>query len=191
MAFLSRDWRSAAVIALVVLAPPGSTVSAQTAAANRPPAAAENDVKAVFLFNFAKYVTWPALDIGERSPTEMRVCVTAIDPLFPLLKSAIQGETLDGKPLTPVVLDGLDEARNCQILYVGDTQTMDAKAWLAAVRGRQVLTVGDRALNDDTVIAFVRDENRIRFDINRAAAERRGLNISSKLLRLARQVKDR
>jgi hypothetical protein len=41
------------------------------------------------------------------------------------------------------------------------------------------------------VIAFVRDENRIRFDINRAAALQRGLNISSKLLRLARQVKDR
>ena len=191
MAVLSGDRRGAAVIALVVLLQSGSAISAQTAAARQAPAAAENDVKAVFLFNFAKYVTWPAVDIGERSPVEVRVCVTATDPFFALLKSAIQGETLDGKPLTPVALDGLDEARNCQILYVGDTQTPDAKAWLAAVRGRQVLTVGDRALNDDTVIAFVRDENRIRFDINRAAAERRGLNISSKLLRLARQVKDR
>ena len=191
MAVLSGDRRGAAVIALVVLLQSGSAISAQTAAARQAPAAAENDVKAVFLFNFAKYVTWPAVDIGERSPVEVRVCVTATDTFFALLKSAIQGETLDGKPLTPVALDGLDEARNCQILYVGDTQTPDAKAWLAAVRGRQVLTVGDRALNDDTVIAFVRDENRIRFDINRAAAERRGLNISSKLLRLARQVKDR
>ena len=191
MAVLSGDRRGAAVIALVVLLQSGSAISAQTAAARQAPAAAENDVKAVFLFNFAKYVTWPAVDIGERSPVEVRVCVTATDTFFALLKSAIQGETLDGKPLTPVALDGLDEARDCQILYVGDTQTPDAKAWLAVVRGRQVLTVGDRTLNDDTVIAFVRDENRIRFDINRAAAERRGLNISSKLLRLARQVKDR
>jgi hypothetical protein len=54
-----------------------------------------------------------------------------------------------------------------------------------------VLTVGDGALNDETVITFIREENRIRFDINRAAASRHGLNVSSKLLRLARQVRDR
>jgi hypothetical protein len=51
--------------------------------------------------------------------------------------------------------------------------------------------VADGSLNDDTVISFVRDENRVRFDINRAAASRRGLNISAKLLRLARQVRER
>lgn len=163
--------------------------AASTAA--QTPSAAENNVKAVFLFNFAKYVTWPAMEIGERSPAEVHVCVTSESPFFTLLKTAIQGETLDGRPLQPVALDGLDAAKNCQILYVGDTRSADAKAWLSAVRGRQVLTVGDGALNDDTVIAFVRDENRIRFDINRVAASRRGLNVSSKLLRLARQVKDR
>jgi hypothetical protein len=59
------------------------------------------------------------------------------------------------------------------------------------VRGQHVLTVADGQLTDDTVIAFVREENRLRFDINRASASRRGLNVSSKLLRLARQVKDR
>ena len=154
------------------------------------PVSREYQVKAVFLFNFAKYVTWPAMEIGERSPAEVRVCVTGNTPFFALLKSAIQGETLDDRPLQAIALEGLDEARSCQILYVGDLKTADARAWLAAVRGRQVLTVGDGALNDDTVIAFVRDENRVRFDINRAAASRRGLNVSSKLLRLARQVRD-
>ena len=54
-----------------------------------------------------------------------------------------------------------------------------------------MLTVGDGPLNDETVIGFIREDNRIRFDINRAAAGRRGINISSKLLRLARQVRDR
>jgi hypothetical protein len=54
-----------------------------------------------------------------------------------------------------------------------------------------VLTVADGSLNDDTVIAFIYEGNRIRFDINRAAARTRGLQISSKLLRLARQVRDR
>ncbi|HYE88541.1 MAG TPA: YfiR family protein [Vicinamibacterales bacterium] len=155
------------------------------------PAPFEASVKAVFLFNFSKYVTWPAQAIGERSPAEIRVCVTANDAFFNLLRTAVQGEQVDERPLIPVALDGLDEARTCQILYVGDAQSLDGRAWLNAVRGRQVLTVGDGTLNDETVISFVRDGNRIRFDINRAAAARRGLNVSSKLLRLARQVRDR
>ena len=153
--------------------------------------AVEANIKAVFLFNFAKYVTWPAFTIGERSPSEIRICVTANDAFFNVLKAAVQGEDVDGKPLVPVALDGLDDAKRCQILYVGDSQTPDARAWLNVVRGAQVLTVADGALNDETIIAFVRDNNRIRFDINRASANRHNLNISSKLLRLARQVRER
>jgi len=151
----------------------------------------EANVKAVFLYNFTKYVAWPAATPGATSPAELRICVTAPDAFFTLLKSTVQGEDIDGRPLHPIALDGLDDAKTCQILYVGDAQTPDAKAWLAAVRGQQVLTVADGPLNDETVIAFVREDNRLRFDINRASASRRGLNVSSKLLRLARQVRDR
>jgi hypothetical protein len=159
-------------------------------AAAQSPTAIEANVRAVFLYNFGKYVSWPAAT-GERSPADLRVCVTADDGFFELLKSAVQGEQIDGRPLLPVALDGLDDAKTCQILYVGDSQSLDAKAWLGAVRGRQVLTVADGPLTDETVIAFVREDNRIRFDINRGSAGRHGLTVSSKLLRLARQVKDR
>jgi hypothetical protein len=182
---MTRARRVLVLMAVVCLAA-GLRVSAQA-----PPAPIEANVKAVFLFNFTKYVTWPPIVMGERSPGEVRICVTANNSFFTLLKSAVQGEDIDGKPLLPVALEGLDEARTCQILYVGDPQTPDARAWLGAVRNRQVLTVADGALTDDTVIAFVRDDNRIRFDINRVAASRQGLNVSAKLLRLARQVKDR
>jgi hypothetical protein len=173
------------VLLAVVVCLHASTVSAQ------PAVPIEANVKAVFLFNFTKYVTWPASGIGERSPSEVRICVTANDEFYSLLKAVVEGETVDGKPLVPVALEGLDDAKTCQILYVGDVQTLDAKAWLSVVRTGQVLTVADGALNDQTVITFVRDDNRIRFDINRAAADRRNLNVSSKLLRLARQVRDR
>lgn len=181
--------RLAASAVLICLAGSVTTRAREQAAAS--PASIEASVKAVFLFNFARYVTWPPLAIGERSPGDVRICVTARDSFFTLLQEAVQGEDIDGKPLVPIALDGLDAARSCQILYVGDAGSADGKAWLSAVRGRQVLTVGDGALNDETVITFVRDGNRVRFDINRAAGSRRGLNISSKLLRLARQVRDR
>lgn len=152
----------------------------------------EASVKAVFLYNFAKYVKWHATTgISERSPEEIRVCVTSDDGFFEVLKTAVQGEDVDGRPLQAVALDGLDAARSCQILFIGDTRTPDARAWVNAVRGRQVLTVGDHELANDVVIAFVRDEKRLRFDVNRAAAARHNLSISSKLLRLARQVRER
>ena len=179
-----RLWLAA--LAMVCLA------HAAAAFAQAPAPQIESSVKAVFLFNFSKYVTWPVKGaISERSPSEIRVCVPGSDPFFNVLKAAVQGEDIDGRPLVPVALDGLDAARACQILYVGETRTPDAQAWLTAVRGSQVLTVGDGDSANDVVITFVRDDNRLRFDINRAAAGRHGLNISSKLLRLARQVRDR
>jgi hypothetical protein len=168
----------------------GCVLIGRVLSAQSQPAAVEANIKAVFLFNFSKYVTWPAAKMGDRSPAELRICATANDGFFTILKSAVQGEEVDGKPLLPIALDGLDEAKSCQILFVGNAQSPDGRAWLAAVGNAQVLTVADGVLTDDTVIAFVRDENRIRFDINRAAAARRGLNVSSKLLRLARQVRD-
>ena len=58
------------------------------------------------------------------------------------------------------------------------------------MRNTQVLTVGDGSLPDEPVIAFARDDARLRFDVNRAAAARHKLNVSAKLLRLARQVRD-
>ncbi|HEX7284452.1 MAG TPA: YfiR family protein, partial [Vicinamibacterales bacterium] len=64
----------------------------------------------------------------------------------------------------------------------------DAAAWIDAVRGRPILTVGDGGLVDGLVIAFVRDKDRLRFDINRPAASRQKLTISSRLLGLARRV---
>jgi len=185
MAFLNTRPGRRIASALMVCLCLGLSASAQS------PAPIEASVKAVFLFNFSKYVTWPRAVMSERSPAELKICVTTNDSFFTLLKSAVQGEEVDGKPLLPIALDGLDEAKTCQILYVGNTETPDAKIWLGAVRSSQVLTVGEGALNDDTVIVFVREDNRIRFDINRAAASRHGLNVSSKLLRLARQVRDR
>jgi len=186
MAFLIRTGAARALASTVIVC----LLIGRGLSAQPQPATLEANVKAVFLFNFSKFVSWPALKIGERSPAELRICVTANDGFFASLKNAVQGEEVDGKPLLPIVLDGLDEARTCHILFVGDAQSLDGRAWLSAVRNAQVLTVAEGALTDDTVIAFVRDDNRIRFDINRAAAAQRGLNVSSKLLRLARQVRD-
>jgi hypothetical protein len=146
----------------------------------------EDEVKAVFLFNFAKYVDWPSAPQG--STDTIRVCVPANPPFLAVVREAVRDEIVNGRPVTATGLDGLDSARACDILYVGNTAGADATSWIAAVRGRQTLTVGDGRLVDGLVIAFVRDQNRLRFDVNRAAAARQNLSISSRLLGLARRV---
>jgi hypothetical protein len=146
----------------------------------------EAQVKAVFLYNFAKYVDWPSASQG--SSATIRLCVPANPPFLAVVREAVRDETVNGRPLTAVGVDGLDSARECDILYVGDASTADATAWINAVRGRQTLTVGEGRLVDGLVIAFVRDQDRLRFDINRATAAKQQLSISSRLLGLARRV---
>lgn len=159
---------------------------AQPTAARSPEQALEAEVKAVFLYNFAKYVDWPVAAQG--SSATIRMCVTANTPFLAVLREAVRDEIVNGRPLAAMGPDGLDAARACDILYVGNAATPDAAAWLNAVRGRQVLTVGDGTLVDGLVIAFVKDQNRVRFDISREAALKRKLAISSRLLGLARRV---
>ena len=161
-------------------------LAAQPATTRSPEQALEAEVKAVFLYNFAKYVDWPPTSRG--TSTTIRMCVPANDSFLSVLRVAVRDEVVNGRPLAAVGLDGLDAARDCDIIYVGGSATPDGAAWINAVRGRQTLTVGDGPLVDGLVIAFVRDQNRIRFDINREAATRQSLAISSRLLGLARRV---
>jgi hypothetical protein len=190
MAFLDRA-RAAAAVAFAAA---WVTVCAAAAMAQTPvvPAAGfarqaiEAEVKAVFLYNFAKYVDWRSASQGTSAT--IRLCVPANPPFLAVVREAVRDEIVNGRPLNAMGVDGLDSARECDILYVGDAATADATAWINAVRGRQTLTVGDGKLVDGLVIAFVRDQDRLRFDISRATAAKQNLSISSRLLGLARRV---
>jgi hypothetical protein len=191
MAFLIRSRATAAsvVIAawvLVCVAAAFSQTPVLRASRQGGGQALEDEVKAVFLYNFAKYVDWPAASQGTSAT--IRICVPANSTFLDLVREAVRDEIVNGRPLTAIGPEGLDSARQCDILYVGRTGTADASAWLSAVRGRQTLTVGEGALVDGLVIAFVRDDDRLRFDISRPAAAQRKLSISSRLLGLARRV---
>ncbi len=147
----------------------------------------EVDVKAAFLYNFPKFVAWPA----PQAPTEpFRLCVVGDDALRESVERTIAGEKINGRPLESRVPSTPEEARACHMLFVGHPDADRGSRLLAAVRDLPVLTVSDSTdfARHGGGIEFVREKNRLRFDVNVPGAERAGIKVSSRLLKVARQV---
>jgi hypothetical protein len=170
---------SVAVLTALLLAPS----VAPTATAAKVP---EYDLKAAFLYNFVKFVEWPpGAFTDERTP--VTICVFGDDPFGRSLDAVVQGERLGERPLVVQRPDGLDDLGACHVLFVSRSESSRFSEVIAQVRGEPVLTVGDAEgfLPAGGVINFVLAGTNVRFRINAKAAERSGLRLSSKLLRLA------
>lgn len=155
-----------------------------------PALAAEGDsleyaVKATYLYKFASYVDWPAKAFSA-ADSPLTLCIAGDDPFGASLDSAVRDQRIAGRPVVVRRLKSVGRDADCQILFVGGADPQRAQ-FLAAVRGSAVLTVTDRHESGASagMIDFVMRDNRVRFDIDEGAATRSGLGISSKLLKLA------
>lgn len=151
----------------------------------------EYEVKAAFLYNFAKFVEWPA-DAWASPKQPFTFCVFGKDPFGRALDDAIAGKTIVDRPTTVARARQVHELTGCQIVFIS---TSEAQKWpeiVAALRGRNVLIVGESEdfASSGGTIQFVLEGNHIRFAINPDAADRARLKISSKLLALAVVVHD-
>jgi hypothetical protein len=165
-------------------------VSSVTSFASSARSAEENveyNVKAAFLFNFTKFVDWPADSFAdEKAPFQL--CVLGEDPFGGSLDDVVANETVSGRPIVVRRLPRGTDPRFCQILFLGRTERERQAEVLAGLRGAPVLTVGesDRFLADGGLIRFFLDARKVRFEIHLPNVERTPLKISSKLLRLAK-----
>jgi hypothetical protein len=143
---------------------------------------AEYQVKAAFIYNFAKFVAWPA------SAGPLVIGIVGEDPFGALLDNAVRGKTAAGRPIEVRRLSDGDNLDACQILFVSASEKRRF-ADLLHRAGNGVLTVGElpQFVQDGGIVRFFLDKNRVRFQINVKAAERSGLKIHSQLLSLAAQ----
>lgn len=143
--------------------------------------ASDYRVKAAFLYNFARFTTWPELPAGH-----FTLCLLGQDPLAEHT-GILQDKIVHGRPLRIVQLDATAHAGGCQLLYIGRSQAHRLHQILRTVQGKPVLTVSDvaRFTASGGMIGFLTLDSKIRFEINVAAATRADLAISSKLLTLA------
>lgn len=161
----------------------------QPASAHAAAVAGEEQVKAVFLFNFAHFVDWPPGIFA--TPTQPFVITLAGGAdLAPLLEEAVRGETVDGHPLRVAPLERPAESVPGHILFISRTEAARLPRILAEAPRSGTLTVSDLpdSARRGVMIELVNDRNRIRLRINLAAARAAGLTISSNLLRPAEIV---
>ena len=153
------------------------------------PQTAEYEVKAAFLFNFAKFVDWPAQAFATPNAS-FTICLDG-DPFGGALDRIIQGENLEGRALTVRRLNSGNDLAGCQIVYVAASQFRHVDEIVSGANNHPILTVGDtdNFIDRGGIIRFIKSGGRIHFQINPDAAGRAGLQLSSKLLRLAEIVR--
>lgn len=149
----------------------------------------EYEVKAAYLYNFGKFVEWPAkIEEGDKT---FVICLLGQDPFGPALDATIAGETVRNKMVVAKRVSRVQEATACQILFVSSSEESRLKQILTALDRMSVLTVSDMAQFTDRggMIQFVTQESHVHFEINLPAAERAGLAVSSELLKVATGVR--
>lgn len=151
----------------------------------------EIDRRADFLRNFAFFIQWPASAFDSTS-APLRYCVLGNPELSLSLKRILAGEQVEGRPLQLVSAQEQTHWRRCHVLYLDHRAVESMPLVLAAVADAPVLTVGDtqELVQAGGILSLVREDGRLRTMINRTPAARAGIQISSKLLRLATLVSE-
>jgi hypothetical protein len=149
----------------------------------------EYQMKAAYLYNFAKFVEWPPATFpATNSP--LVIGVLGEDPFDGSLDSTVQNKKIDGHPLLVRRLKTAAEAKSCQVLFINSAEKKRWPEISAALAGASVLTVSenwDRFTDQGGMIELFMENKRVNFDINNEAAKQAGLKISSKLLQLRKK----
>jgi hypothetical protein len=155
----------------------------------RAQSAGEYQVKAAFLYNFAKFIEWPPSSFPDAS-APIRICILGRDPFGAELHQIADEKSVNGRKLQVHQLADLRTARTCHILFIASSEKPQLKQTLESLQGADVLTVGDTEgfVEKGGMINFVLENDRVRFEVNQKAAEQAGLKVSSKLLNIAKSV---
>jgi hypothetical protein len=152
-----------------------------TATARAAESVPEFELKAAFLYNFALFTEWP-----EKPEGDLTLCLYGKDRFGAAM------DNIEGKPVKNAAIrirrpGSLSQLRGCHMLFIADSELHQLQEVLGAVKGAPVLTVTDSRGGGSAgvMINLTLVGQRVTFEINTVAARAAGLNISSKLLRLA------
>lgn len=176
----------ARVLQIIFIIPAFLFALALNPAETNPAPPVEYQVKAAFIDNFIKFIDWPE---GALADSTINISILGDTPLAEALKS-IEDVQVKGRRLSIRTIKTVQDLGASHIVFVASSETNRIEEVLGALKKRNVLTIGEVGgfCRKGGMINFTLDENKVRFEINVDSARDAGLNISSKLLKLARIV---
>jgi hypothetical protein len=150
----------------------------------------EPSLKAAFVYNLAKFTEWPDDVLRPAAPIVM--CVAGDAEFAQAMERTVKGRPLLGHPVTMVRLSLTDSPRACQVLYTAGVALAQVEALLASTRDLPILTVVDidAGRRPPGIARMFVENGKIRFDLDYGLAKRSRLQLSAKLVSLAKKVYD-
>lgn len=144
----------------------------------------EYDVKAAFIHNIVKFVEWPT-----GSSANLQLCIMGQSP-FTEAATLLAGKKIGQQVWEVRQVDSRESLSECRVLFIAASESGDLRRILDGIQASGILTVGDSNsyAEQGVMVNFYPEQDKLRFEINVAAANRAGLRISSQLLKLARIV---
>ncbi|KMP12141.1 hypothetical protein UR09_01815 [Candidatus Nitromaritima sp. SCGC AAA799-A02] len=172
----NRAWRGPLFLFIFLLAFIPGTASADSLPR-------EYVIKAGFIYNFTKFISWP---VGSGSETSFGFCVHGRDPFGSVLDELASVRKVNGKPLVIKRQTRITDLSSCHIIFIPQSKSSKLQEVIRAVKGFPVLIIGDSPgmARRGAGINLVILNNRIRFEINLDSISEAGLKISSELLDL-------
>ena len=151
----------------------------------------EYKVKAGFVFNFLKFVSWPNDSVSESESWE--IGIIAADGIVDLMREALAGKSVNGRPVRVFEFDPEDKEQSCHVLFICRNLTKESADFTELLREEPVLIVGESQdfARIHGIIGFVKKQQNLRLEINPARAKEAELIISGKLASLAELVEDK
>lgn len=184
---MRRDLRRVLLLATALLALwPACALQPASASSNLP---SQADVEAVYLFDFGKFVRWPA----GANAGPLQICIAAAPSFASELDKTVANETIDGRALQVRAVARPEDESDCAILFIDASQRERSDVLLRGVADKPTLTVSDlpEFLDRGGMIQFQIVQKRVRFSVNLDAVGRSRLTMSSELLKVAIEVKGR
>jgi hypothetical protein len=171
--------RLAAVLAACTIASSASAL----------PQASPMEIRAAFVFNFAKFTEWPESAVAENAP--IALCVIDDERASDLFRQVVKGRSVGTHGLAVRHLGLDDDVRACHVVYAPELDSNRASTLLAHVGTSAVLTISDydQFARMGGVANFIVENGMVRFAINVDSVQRAQLRVSSRLLTLAKVVR--
>lgn len=145
-------------------------------------------LKAAFIYNFAKFVEWPA-ESFKNNLTPITLTILGSDPFGAALET-LKDQTVQGRKIIIKRTTKGDNLEGCQILFICASEKTQYRPILAAIKNLNILTVSDmdKFAAQGGMIGLIKVDDKLHFEINLEAVQRTKLKISSQLLKLAKII---